>query len=115
VHSGEPPHPVFHPVELVVLGGLHRTSYGGGCGSDRAGDRWDDLKEDAAKAWLAVRRSGDECASIEHKREKRAHSLDLIGNARSQLSFVMDIGATADLFAFARGDWSRCVGRTLPQ
>ena len=57
----------------------------------------------------------DELASVEHKREKRAHSLEPIGNARSQLSFVMDIGATADLFAFPQGDWSRCVGRTLPK
>jgi len=44
VHSSEPPHAVFHPVELVVLGGLHRTSYGGGCGSDDIGNRSDDLK-----------------------------------------------------------------------
>jgi hypothetical protein len=44
VHSGEPPHVVSHPVELVVLGGLHRTSYGGGCGSDGIGNRSDDLK-----------------------------------------------------------------------
>src|SRR6266513_1256700 len=30
VHRGEPPHPVFNPVELVVLGGIHSRSFSAG-------------------------------------------------------------------------------------
>src|SRR5690242_8635245 len=59
VHRGEPPHPVFNPVELVVLGGIHSRSFSAGREikfSGAAGARIG-LSGDVADACLAARRS----------------------------------------------------------
>ena len=59
VHRGEPPHPVFNPVELVVLGGIHSNSFSAGReikSSGAAGPRIG-LRGDVADACLAARRS----------------------------------------------------------